>query len=41
MTKKCIGCGLELQNIYKDDKGYTPNLDYVYCKRCFRLKNYG
>lgn len=41
MNKRCIGCGLILQNANKDEKGYTPNIDKEYCMRCFRLKNYG
>ncbi len=41
MNKKCIGCGLTLQNSNKNEKGYTPNIDKEYCMRCFRLKNYG
>ena len=41
MDKKCIGCGLILQNSNKNEKGYTPNIDKEYCMRCFRLKNYG
>ena len=41
MIKKCLGCGISLQNTDEDALGYTPNLDNVYCKRCFRLKNYG
>ncbi len=41
MNKRCIGCGLTLQNSNKDEKGYTPNIDKEYCMRCFRLKNYG
>lgn len=41
MNKRCIGCGLILQNSNKDEKGYTPNIDKEYCMRCFRLKNYG
>ena len=41
MIKKCLGCGVSLQNTDEDALGYTPNLDNVYCKRCFRLKNYG
>lgn len=41
MSKKCIGCGLILQDIDKGKQGYTPNLDKDYCMRCFRLKNYG
>ena len=41
MTKKCIGCGITLQESNKDELGYTPNLNNTYCMRCFRLKNYG
>jgi len=41
MTKKCIGCGLTLQNKDKEGLGYTPSLTNNYCMRCFRLKNYG
>lgn len=41
MIKKCIGCGLTLQNVNEEEQGYTPNLDKDYCMRCFRLKNYG
>lgn len=41
MNKRCIGCGLILQNANKNEKGYTPNIDKEYCMRCFRLKNYG
>lgn len=41
MNKKCMGCGLTLQNVNKEEKGYTPNIDKDYCMRCFRLKNYG
>ncbi|MBE6154081.1 MAG: GTPase RsgA [Firmicutes bacterium] len=41
MIKKCIGCGLTLQDSNKETLGYTPNLNNTYCMRCFRLKNYG
>lgn len=37
---KCIGCGANLQNEFKDKVGYTRNLDSKYCERCFRIKNY-
>lgn len=43
MSKKCIGCGVELQYTNKDKKGYIPKEKYEdssYCLRCFRLKNY-
>ncbi|MDE5539557.1 MAG: GTPase RsgA [Bacilli bacterium] len=41
MIKKCIGCGVTLQDSAKDELGYTPDLKKAYCMRCFRLKNYG
>src|SRR5574344_4427 len=41
MNKKCVGCGIELQNVDQTTLGYTPNLDKEYCMRCFKLKNYG
>ena len=41
MNKICIGCGQIMQNLDEDKPGYTPNLKSVYCRRCFRLKNYG
>ena len=37
---KCIGCGANLQNEFKEKTGYTRNLDSKYCERCFRIKNY-
>lgn len=39
--KKCIGCGIKLQNENILNKGYTPNLENDYCMRCFKVKNYG
>ena len=41
MTKKCTGCGSNLQNIDIKGLGYTENLDNDLCQRCFKLKNYG
>lgn len=41
MIKKCMGCGLDLQDSDITGLGYTPDLKNDYCKRCFRLKNYG
>lgn len=41
MTKKCIGCGKLLQVINKEEVGFTPDIKNDYCRRCFRLKNYG
>ena len=37
---KCIGCGVKLQNINKEEIGYTSNLDNELCERCFRIRNY-
>lgn len=37
---KCNGCGVILQNQSKDDIGYTPNLSYNLCERCFKIRNY-
>ncbi len=39
--KKCIGCGVELQNENILNPGYTPNLENDLCTRCFKVKNYG
>lgn len=41
MIKKCLGCGIILQDTNKKGIGYTPNIKNDYCMRCFRLKNYG
>ncbi len=40
-SKKCLGCGVELQdeNILKE--GYITSLENDICQRCFRMKNYG
>ena len=37
---KCLGCGIELQNVDPNKVGYTPKENAKYCERCFRLKNY-
>ena len=39
--KKCLGCGIELQNENILANGYTPNLENDFCMRCFKVKNYG
>ena len=39
--KKCIGCGLILQDKDITKEGYTPNIDKQLCSRCFKLKHYG
>ncbi len=41
MNKKCMGCGVILQDKDENEVGYTPDINNDYCKRCFRLKNYG
>ncbi len=41
MSKKCLGCGIMLQDENVKTPGYTTSLDNDYCMRCFRLKNYG
>ncbi len=38
--KKCIGCGVTLQNTEKKEIGYTPKLEADYCQRCFRITHY-
>lgn len=40
MSKRCIGCGVELQNEDKQRLGYTPKLEADYCQRCFRIQHY-
>lgn len=39
--KKCLGCGVVLQDENVLLEGYTVNLENDLCQRCFRLKNYG
>lgn len=41
MSKKCLGCGVILQDDNVKMEGYTTSLENDYCMRCFRLKNYG
>lgn len=41
MNKKCLGCGVILQDIEFDKEGYTQDIEKEICERCFRLKNYG
>lgn len=41
MTKKCMGCGVTLQNVDKQKDGYVDNIDKDICERCFKLKYYG
>lgn len=37
---KCIGCGAVLQNDCENKEGFTTDLNYSYCKRCFEIKHY-
>ncbi len=41
MTKKCIGCGIVLQDKDINQLGYTPKIENDLCQRCFKLKHYG
>lgn len=41
MNKKCVGCGVVLQDNNKLIEGYTTSINNDYCMRCFKLKNYG
>ena len=38
---KCIGCGISLQTLNKEELGFTTDIESEFCERCFRLKNYG
>ena len=40
-SKKCKGCGVELQDNNMLQPGYVTDLGQDFCRRCFRLKNYG
>lgn len=39
--KKCLGCGVLLQDENILQEGYTTSIDNDICQRCFRMKNYG
>lgn len=39
--KKCMGCGVVLQEDNMLQEGYTTSLENDICQRCFRMKNYG
>ncbi len=46
MSKKCNGCGIELQSTDENRQGYVPeevlkNRKEIYCQRCFKISNYG
>ncbi len=40
MIKKCIGCGIILQDKNPHKIGYVENFEQNYCQRCFKLKHY-
>ena len=40
-NKKCLGCGVVLQDQNILQEGYTTSLENDICQRCFRMKNYG
>ena len=39
--KKCLGCGVVLQDQNILQEGYITSLENDICQRCFRMKNYG
>ena len=41
MTKKCLGCGVIIQDSNNNKEGYVDTLDKDICERCFKLKYYG
>lgn len=41
MNKKCLGCGIPLQDKDINLDGYISNIDKNICTRCFKIKNYG
>lgn len=46
ISKKCTGCGMELQFEDKKKEGYVPEEKFItegdlLCQRCFKIKNYG
>jgi len=40
IMNKCLGCGVNLQNIDISKEGYVKNIENELCERCFRIKNY-
>lgn len=42
MTKKCLGCGINLQRVNKKGLGYCPKKieEADYCERCFKIIHY-
>jgi 30S ribosome assembly GTPase len=41
MIKKCLGCGVTLQNSDTSKIGYIKDLEKNNCERCFRIRHYG
>ena len=41
MNKKCVGCGILLQDTDSSLDGYISSNDHNLCYRCFNIKNYG
>ena len=41
MIKKCLGCGVSLQDNDTSKIGYIKDLSKNYCERCFRIRHYG
>lgn len=41
MSKKCLGCGIELQSDDELKDGYVLDIEHDICQRCFVIKNYG
>ena len=41
MIKYCKGCGAKLQDNNVLLEGYTNDIRNDYCRRCFKVKNYG
>lgn len=41
MNRKCVGCGIPLQNIDSKLDGFVSSSCHDLCTRCFRIKNYG
>lgn len=41
MNKKCLGCGVLLQDENITQPGFTTDINNDICQRCFRMKNYG
>ena len=41
MIKTCRGCGVTLQDNNVLLEGYTNDMRNDYCRRCFKMNNYG